>query len=112
MSDAAALARKLGVDVSKVQEILDSAESQAPAQSSERIGFARCFTPGCELNDVDREIRFRIDTMETRASDLPITVSATQYLIPVEDSETKCPECGGDCALMPTKPPTYPKMVA
>jgi 3-hydroxyisobutyrate dehydrogenase-like beta-hydroxyacid dehydrogenase len=92
MSEAAALAQKLGVDVSKVQEILAAGAAQAPSAGGEEfIGFARCITPGCELNDVDREIPYRVETVETKASDLPLVVSATQYQVPANDADLRGP---------------------
>lgn len=79
------------------------------AGSVEFDGLARCLTPGCE-NNGDRPLRLRRETVEQRAIDLPITVTTTDHIIPVNDADLVCEGCGAPSAVLEKQPPTYARL--
>lgn len=56
-------------------------------------GFARCVTPGCPSFDQDVPLELRKETRIHRADDMPIDITSTSYIFPLDDSEYDCPDC-------------------
>jgi DNA-directed RNA polymerase subunit RPC12/RpoP len=77
------------------------------SQAGERTGFAQCVIGGCEQLGVLVEIPVRVDTMVQRAVDIPVEMTSTSYMVPLNDDDVRCPECGNPRALMLDKPPAY-----
>lgn len=83
----------------------------AAPSPNEVAGFATCMTNGCDEHEVDRPIRLVRSTVQTWAIDLPLVLSETHYLSPVDDSELACPVCGEACAIKAGKAPVYQKLI-
>jgi hypothetical protein len=75
-------------------------------------GFARCVQHGCERFQDDREIPIVIDLVEERdPQKAGMVISSTEYVIPVDDADLACPDCGQPCALTTGPAKTYARMV-
>lgn len=99
------LAERLGVDLSTVEGIL------AESDQGEFTGYARCLTGGCEHFDEDREVGMVRTFAEQVNPDNRQVLGRSEHFHLVDDQDAKCPGCGSDCALLPEKRRTIPRLI-
>lgn len=62
-------------------------------------GFATCINAECQEHECERSIALIVERVETRADELPVTLSAHEYPRPADDGDYRCPECDQPCAI-------------
>jgi hypothetical protein len=105
--------------IAELQAKLDQAQAQVAELSGGLVagvkdGFAECMTADCDEYKALKPIRVRVEVVNRyypAGSDVHGIEGSTQFVVPVDDGDLRCPVCEGPRSVLESAPRKIPKAI-